>query len=192
MSEPLAQGTPGRSPAGIRSSLGLPGERPALLTLVAAVARNGAIGRDNQLLWRLPEDMARFKAITAGKAVLMGRKTWDSLPARFRPLPGRRNLVLSRQAGLQLDGAECFADLDAALAACGDVPELCVIGGAEIYALALPLANKLALTEIDADYAADSFFPAWPRQDFQAQGRETLHSTANGWDYHFVDYVRCG
>jgi dihydrofolate reductase len=161
------------------------------LTLVAAVARNGAIGRDNQLLWRLPEDMARFKALTLGKPVLMGRKTWDSLPPRFRPLPGRRNLVLSRQAGLQLDGAECFPTLDAALAACADAPELCVIGGAEIYALALPRADTLALTEVDADYEADSFFPAWPREHgFSERSRETHHSPANGWDYHFVSYER--
>ena len=111
--------------------------------LIAAVARNGGIGRDNELLWRLPEDMARFKALTMGRPVIMGRKTWDSLPPKFRPLPGRRNLVLSRDSSLQLEGAEVFGTLTDALAACADSTELFVIGGAQIYAEALPLADRL-------------------------------------------------
>ncbi|RYE78474.1 MAG: dihydrofolate reductase, partial [Oxalobacteraceae bacterium] len=112
------------------------------ITLVAAIARDGAIGRDNALLWRLPEDMARFKAVTMGKPVVMGRKTWESIPAKFRPLPGRRNLVVSRSVS-ELPGAEVFASLQAASAACSE-PEVCVIGGGEIYALALPHATRLA------------------------------------------------
>jgi dihydrofolate reductase len=160
----------------------------SLITLVAAVARDGAIGRDNALLWHLPEDMARFKALTLGKPVVMGRKTWDSLPARFRPLPGRRNLVVSRSASA-LPGAEVFASLGAALAACAE-PEVCVIGGSEIYALALPLANKLALTEVDAAYpGADRHFPAWPREQFSEAARES-RTSANGLGFDFVDYER--
>ena len=120
------------------------------LSLIAGVARNGAIGRNNGLLWRLPEDMARFKALTLGHPVIMGRKTWDSLPAKFRPLPGRRNLVLSRDSGLQLEGAEVFGSLSDALAACVDAPQVFVIGGAQIYAEALTMADRLELTEIDA------------------------------------------
>ena len=158
------------------------------IILVAAVARDGAIGRDNALLWRIPEDMARFKAVTLGKPVVMGRKTWDSLPAKFRPLPGRRNLVVSRSTS-ELPGAEVFASLDAALAACAE-PEVCVIGGAEIYALALPRADRLALTEVDAAFPdADRHFPPWPRGQFTETAREA-HTSATGLRFDFVDYIR--
>ena len=158
------------------------------ITLVAAVARDGAIGRDNALLWHLPEDLARFKAITLGKPVVMGRKTWDSLPAKFRPLPGRRNIVVSRNA-TSLPGAEVFASLDAALAACPE-PEVCVIGGGEIYALALQHADRLALTEVDIVCPdADRHFPAWPRDQFTEAGRER-HAGASGLHFDFVDYLR--
>ena len=158
------------------------------ITLVAAVASDGAIGRDNALLWRIPEDMARFKALTTGKPVVMGRRTWDSLPAKFRPLPGRRNLVVSRSLH-ELPGAEVFASLEAALAACPE-PEVCIIGGSEIYALALPRADKLALTEVDAAVPdADRHFPAWPRQQFTEAARET-HTSATGLRFDFVDYTR--
>jgi dihydrofolate reductase len=161
----------------------------SLVTLVAAVAKDGAIGRDNALLWRLPEDMARFKALTMGKPVIMGRRTWDSIPAKFRPLPGRRNLVVSRSLG-ELPGAEVFTSLDAALAACAAEPEICVIGGGEIYALALPRADKLALTEVDVVYPeADRHFPAWPRDQFIEAAREP-HTGANGMHFDFVDYLR--
>ncbi|MEO6280070.1 dihydrofolate reductase [Roseateles sp.] len=160
----------------------------SLITLVAAIAKDGAIGRDNALLWHIPEDMARFKALTLGKPVVMGRKTWDSIPAKFRPLPGRRNLVVSRSA-TELPGAEVFASLDAALAACAE-PEVCVIGGGEIYALALPRAAKLALTEVDASFPdADRHFPAWPREQFTEAGREP-RTSVGGARFDFVDYVR--
>jgi len=159
------------------------------ITLVAAVARDGAIGRDNALLWHLPEDLARFKALTLGKPVVMGRKTWDSLPPRFRPLPGRRNLVVSRSAR-ELTGADVFPSLQAALAACAGEAEVCVIGGSEIYALALPHADRLALTEVDAAFPdADRHFPAWPRERFAESGREA-HTSAAGLHYEFVDYLR--
>ena len=160
----------------------------SLITLVAAVAKDGAIGRDNALLWHIPEDMARFKALTLGKPVVMGRKTWNSLPAKFRPLPGRRNLVVSRSAA-ELPGAEVFASLDAALAACPE-PEVCVIGGGEIYALALPLASRLALTEVDAAFPdADRHFPAWPQHQFTEATREPRIGST-GLRFDFVDYVR--
>jgi len=160
------------------------------VTLIAAVARDGGIGRDNELLARLPADMARFKALTLGHAVLMGRKTWDSLPPKFRPLPGRRNIVLSRQPGLALDGAEVFADLDAALTACGDLEEVFVIGGAQVYAAALPRADRLELTELDAEFpGADAFFPPWPRERFRETARTTERSAA-GWVFHFTSYEK--
>jgi dihydrofolate reductase len=161
----------------------------SVVTLVAAVARDGAIGRYNALLWHLPEDMARFKALTAGKPVVMGRRTWDSLPARFRPLPGRRNLVVSRSVS-ELHGADVFPSLDAALTACAQAPEICVIGGSDIYALALPQADRLALTEVDVVFPdADRHFPAWPRHQF-IEARREAHTSANGLRFDFVDYLR--
>jgi dihydrofolate reductase len=159
------------------------------VTLIAGVARNGAIGRDNQLLWRLPEDMAHFKALTLGHPVIMGRKTWESLPARFRPLPGRRNLVLSRDASLKLDGAEVCASLAAAFTACREAAQVFVIGGAQIYAEALDASQRLELTEIDADFEGDAFFPAWDRSAFRETARQT-HRSAEGWAYHFTTYDR--
>lgn len=164
-----------------------------MLTLVAGVARHRAIGRNNELLVRLPQDMAHFKALTLGHTVIMGRKTWDSIPARFRPLPQRRNLVLSRQPGLKLDGAEVFNSLDAALAACAGEAEVFVIGGADIYAQALPLCDRLELTEIDAEFEADSFFPDWPVQQFTEVAREShRHEPEHGaaLSFHFVRYQR--
>ncbi len=158
------------------------------VSLIAGVARDGAIGRANQLLWRLPADLARFKALTLGHAVIMGRKTWDSLPAKFRPLPGRRNLVLTRNPDAQLTDAEQFSSLDAALAACAGQERVFVIGGAEIYALALPLAERLELTEVEQDYPdADCFFPAWDKTRFKEVAREPGLSP-EGLRYSFVSY----
>lgn len=161
------------------------------LSLIAGVARNGGIGRANDLLWRLPEDMARFKALTLGHPVIMGRKTWESLPAKFRPLPGRRNIVLSRDSGLQFAGAEVFGTLDQALAACVDAAQVFVIGGAQIYAEAMPFADRLELTEIDADFEADVFFPPWDRAAFTETCREP-RTAPQGWRYDFVSYDRTG
>jgi len=162
-----------------------------LLTLIAALDRRRGIGRGNELLARVPADMARFKQLTLGHSVIMGRKTWDSIPPRFRPLVQRRNLVLSRQPDLQLDGAEAFSSLDQALRACAGESEVFVIGGAEIYALALPLADRLELTEFDCEFAdADAFFPAWPGEAFTALSRERHWEAAQGWHYEFVRYQR--
>ena len=144
------------------------------LVMIAAQGRKRELGAGNQLLWHIPEDLAHFKALTLGKPVLMGRKTWESLPPRFRPLPGRRNLVLTR--GPAIEGAEIARSLDEALALCAGEPELWVMGGAEIYALALPRASRVELTEVDAEFPqADCFFPPlgpeWqaPRADWQGQ-----------------------
>jgi dihydrofolate reductase len=163
------------------------------LVLIAAVARNGAIGRDNALLWHEPLDQRHFRAATLGAPVLMGRRTWDSLPPRFRPLPGRRNLVLTRAAGWRADGAERVASLDDALdrARTDGAPRLAVIGGAEVYALALPRAARLLLTEIDADLAGDTYFPAWPRAAFRETARAPQVG-ADGTPFAFVTYDRIG
>jgi dihydrofolate reductase len=170
--------------------------RPTL-ALIAAVARNGAIGRDGGLLWQEPADQRHFRATTLGCPVIMGRKTWDSLPARFRPLPGRRNLVVSRNPALQCPGAEVVASLPAALAlladagsgadtdAGADAPKVFVIGGGELYAQALPLADELVLTEIDADLPGDTFFPTWDRSAF-VEVSSVPGETADGTRYRFL------
>ena len=163
--------------------------RPALqptptptLSLIAAVARNGAIGRAGGLLWHEPEDQKHFRRVTMGCPVIMGRKTWDSLPARFRPLPGRRNVVITRNAAWHAPGAEAVPSLDAALALLAEAPKAFVIGGAELYALALPRVRELVLTEIDADLEGDTFFPRWDRSRFV----ETARDARPG--YSFVTY----
>ena len=160
--------------------------RPTL-SLIAAVARNGAIGKGNALLWHEPEDQKHFRRVTLGCPVIMGRKTWDSLPARFRPLPGRRNLVITRDASWHAQGAEALPSLDAALTLLAGTPKAFVIGGAEIYTLALPHADELVLTEIDADLAGDTFFPRWDRRRFTVAAREP-HVGADGVGYSFVTY----
>lgn len=175
---PADQGAGGRVSGGMK------------LVLVAAVARNGAIGKDNALLWRLPEDLKHFKSVTLGHPIVMGRRTFDSIG---RPLPGRRNLVVTRNPAWRHEGVESFASLDAALAAAEQAhpadDTICIIGGGELYAQALPRADELLLTEIDADFEADTFFPAWDRGAFDEVERET-HASEAGWAYHFVTYRR--
>jgi dihydrofolate reductase len=159
------------------------------LSLVASVARNGAIGRGNELVWDEPLDKQHFKRTTMGCPVVMGRRTWDSLPARFRPLPGRRNIVVTRQGDWQADGAEAASSLDAALALTAGAPKVCLIGGAQLFEQALPLADELVLTEIDADFAGDAFFPHWDRNAFEEVQRES-HTSASGTAFAFVTYRR--
>ena len=146
--------------------------RPQVLSLIAAVAANGAIGRDNDLLWHDSRDQKHFRATTLGCPVIMGRRTWDSLPERFRPLPGRRNIVITRNTTWQAPGAEVAHSLDEALALVAEAPKAFVMGGGELYTLALPLADELELTEVDATFEADTFFPAWPRTEFETVRRE--------------------
>lgn len=136
------------------------------VTLVVGIAENGVIGRDGGLPWRLSTDMRRFKATTMGKPVLMGRKTWESLPRR--PLPGRRNIVISRDRGYEAAGAEVAPSLEAALALARGAEEVCVIGGGEIYAQALPFADRLDVTHILADIDGDTRFPPIDPQTWYA------------------------
>lgn len=161
----------------------------ARVTLIAAVARNAAIGRDNRLLWQLPEDMQRFKALTVGHAVVMGRRTWESLPAKFRPLPGRRNIVVSRSVGYQLSDATVARSLTEAIAAAGE-ESVFIIGGAEVYREALRLADRLELTEVDDAPVADVFFPAVDPQQWQETARASRPATATTPAYAFVTYER--
>ena len=162
-----------------------PPSRPTI-TLIAAVARNGAIGRDNALLVHLPGDLPRFKQLTLGRPVVMGRKTWDSIG---RPLPGRRNIVITRNPEWAAAGAERADSFDAAMALAGDAERVCVIGGAEIYALALHHAHELQLTEIDADFEGDAFFPDWPREAYDGESSQA-QTTPQGLVYRYVNYRR--
>ena len=159
------------------------------LSLVAAIARGGVIGRDGALPWRLPEDMAHFREITLGHPVVMGRRTWDSLPARFRPLPGRRNVVVTRNETWTAEGAERAGSLREALELLGNAPDVFVIGGGELFARALPAVDELLLTEIDLDVAGDTFFPPWERDAFEEVSRET-HVSADGTPFALVTYTR--
>jgi dihydrofolate reductase len=167
-----------------------PLDRPAL-SLIAAVPRNGAIGKGNALLWHEPEDLKHFRRVTMGAPVIMGRKTWDSLPGRFRPLPGRRNVVITRNPQWQAEGADAVASIETALRLLDGMPRAFVIGGAEIYALALPYADELELTEIDAELPGDVFFPAWDRTRFEITSQEP-RVDASGRGFAFTTYKRKG
>ncbi|MBL0943524.1 MAG: dihydrofolate reductase [Hydrogenophaga sp.] len=158
------------------------------LNLIYARAANGVIGKDNALPWHLPEDLAHFKRHTLGAPVLMGRKTWDSLPPRFRPLPGRQNTVLTRDAQWRAEGAQRAGSLPEALALCGDAPEIWVIGGAELYREALPHAQRAVVTEIAQAFEGDAFMPALG-PEWTETAREA-HTAANGLPFAFVTYVR--
>jgi dihydrofolate reductase len=156
------------------------------LGLIWAQARDGVIGKGGVLPWHLPEDLAHFKRVTMGCPVIMGRKTWDSLPPKFRPLPGRTNVVITRDADWSAAGAERAASLPQALALCADHPQAWVIGGAQIYAQALSLADSVEITEIDADFEGDAFAPElgtpW------TQIAHEPHISAGGLHYSFVTY----
>jgi len=163
--------------------------RPTI-ALIAAIDRQRAIGRGGGLMWQEREDQRRFRAATLGCPVIMGRKTWDSLPPRFRPLPGRRNIVVTRNASWHAVGAESEPSLDAALALATATAKVFVIGGGELYAQALPLADELMLTEIDTAFeGADVFFPAFDRSAFVEVAREERRS-ADGTGYAFATYRR--
>lgn len=164
------------------------------LALMVARAANGCIGRDNKLPWYLPNDLKYFKQVTLGKPIIMGRKTWESLKG---PLPGRTNIVITRQRGYQAEGARVVPSLDEALTLAGHVgvidgtSEAVVIGGAEIYALALPQIDRMYVTEVHADVVGDAFFPDVDMSQWQEAGREDFPAQPpNEYDYSFVVYQR--
>lgn len=154
--------------------------------LIAAVARNGIIGAGNALPWRLPEDMRRFRTLTTGHAVIMGRRTWDSLP---RALPGRQNIVLSSRAGYAPEGADVVPTWAAALACVRMPAPVYCIGGGAIYALALPAADAMELTEIDAEIPGDTYFPAFSTTEWRVTER-SARMEADGLGYTFVTWRR--
>lgn len=154
-----------------------------IIRLVVAYAANRCIGKNNALPWHLPSDLAHFKKHTLGHPIIMGRKTWESIG---RPLPGRANYVISRNPDYPAAGATTCTSLEQALQQCAQEPVVCIIGGAQIYAQALPLAHELYATEVHADVAGDSFFPPlteqWQEQERYPQPAE------NGYEYDFVFY----
>ena len=160
-----------------------------IISLVVAVAQNRAIGKDNHLLCHLPEDMRHFREVTLGRPVIMGRKTWESLPEAFCPLPGRNNIVVSRNAAYQAEGATIASSLEEAIAQAGNVEQINIIGGADIFRLALPMADVLDMTEIDASFDADTFFPEFLPEDWQETSRKTQQSES-GPTFSFVEYRR--
>jgi len=156
------------------------------IALSVAYAANRVIGCDNALPWRLPNDLAHFKRTTLGHPIIMGRKTWESLG---RALPGRINVVVSRQPTYQAVGAQLVGSLAQALQVCGHAPRVFVIGGAQLYALALPLADEIFATEIKAEVAGDAFFPILPNGVWREVSR-TAQPIENGYAYDFVVYQR--
>jgi dihydrofolate reductase len=158
----------------------------APLTIVVAIDAKRGIGINNNLPWRLPEDLAHFKRTTMGHPVIMGRKTFDSIG---RPLPNRRNIVITRNAEWNHDGVEAVNSLDAAIALVGDTPA-CIIGGGQIFAEALPRTERMVVTEIDKTFDCDAFFPEIDPKQWKEVARERHHSESNGFDYAFVTYQR--
>ena len=160
-----------------------------MINIIAAIAENNAIGLKGKLLYWLPADLKRFKALTTGHTIIMGRKTFDSLPKGA--LPNRRNVVLTRSKK-DFPGAESFSSLQEALASCGAEEEVFIIGGASVYAEALPLANRLCLTEVhDTPQEADAFFPAFNRDEWEVAFLEKHEKDEkHTQDFDFIDYVK--
>ncbi|MCV7152170.1 dihydrofolate reductase [Mycobacterium pyrenivorans] len=156
------------------------------LNLIWAQSTSGVIGRGNGIPWKLPEDMARFKALTMGHTVIMGRLTWESLPEKFRPLPGRRNIVVTRQAGYLAEGAEVVTSLEDA-----PLDDAWVIGGSQIYGLALPLATRCEVTEVDIDLRREDDDALAPLIDESWTGTdEQWQDSSSGLRYRFYTYLR--
>lgn len=158
------------------------------VTLIAARARNGVIGRDNAMPWRIPGELAHFKRVTMGHPIIMGRKTWQSIG---HPLPGRRSIVVTRDGSFIANGAEVVYSVEQALAHCAGAPEAFVIGGAQIYEAAMAYADRLLITEIDRDFEGDAFMPAPDPATWRETARDT--HTADGdppFQYAYASYER--
>ena len=158
------------------------------LSLIAVVSRNNVIGKDNKMPWHLPADLQFFKTTTLGKPIIMGRKTWESLG---RILPGRRHIVVTRNKDYTAEGVEIIHSTDAALKQASNVDEAVIIGGAHLYEEMLPLTDRLYLTEIDAEFEGDTFFPEWNKEEWEVVSSETHPADEkNSFPYRFVVYDR--
>jgi dihydrofolate reductase len=163
---------------------------PSSLSIIAAIGRNRAIGRDNQLLWSIPDDLKRFKALTSGHPVIMGRKTWESLPEKFRPLPGRTNVVITRDRSYDAPGAILAQSFPEALSLARDgedASEIFAIGGQQVYECALPFASRLYLTVVDDEKEGDAFFPTY--EQFTKEIHREVHDL-DGLEYVWLDLER--
>ncbi len=156
------------------------------LTIVVAIDAQRGIGIDNKLPWHLPEDLAHFKRLTSGHPIIMGRKTFDSIG---RPLPNRRNIVITRNGAWQHDGVEAVSSLEAALELVGDAPAF-IIGGAQIFVDAMRLADRMVVTEIAHTFPCDTFFPELEPGKWTETARDPRHSDSNGYDFAYVTYER--
>lgn len=158
-----------------------------IVSIIVAIARNRVIGRAGTLPWHLPDELRYFRRITLGKPVVMGRKTYESIG---KPLPGRTTVIVTRDANYQVKGCLTAASIDAAIAACGEDAEVFFVGGADLYAQVLARADRLYLTEIQADYQGDAHFPEFDRDSWTETARQ-VHISQDGLGYHFVTYQRC-
>ncbi len=159
------------------------------ISIIAATAENNVIGKDNKLIWHISEDLKRFKKLTVGHSIIMGRKTYESLP--FRPLPKRKNIVISSQKGLAFEGAQVINSIDEALNYCRNEEEIFICGGAEIYRSFLPIANRLFLTKIHRTFSGDTFFPEIDYSNWKVESEsEMLFDEKSKLHYTFVDYFR--
>jgi dihydrofolate reductase len=159
-----------------------------MISIIVAVSENGIIGAAGALPWRLSDDLRHFKAVSMGKPIVMGRKTWESIG---RPLPGRQNIVITRQAGFEAPGCDVVASMDAAVSAAGDAEEIMIIGGSQVYALFLPAAERVYLTRVHAKVEGDAFFPALDEGTWQLVSDERhAADERNEFDYSFRLYER--
>lgn len=162
--------------------------QPPRINVISAMARNRVIGVNNSLPWHLPDDLRHFKALTLGHTIIMGRKTYESIG---RPLPGRTTVIVSRDRHYKVAGCLTVASIEAALAVCADDDEVFFVGGAQMYAQVLPIAQRLYLTEIQADYDGDAWFPEFDVALWHETVRQ-VHVTPEGLGYHFVTYEKIG
>ncbi|MEL7293853.1 MAG: type 3 dihydrofolate reductase [Pseudomonadota bacterium] len=160
-----------------------------IISMIAAMAQDRVIGKDNQMPWHLPADFAWFKRCTLGKPVVMGRKTYQSIG---RPLPGRHNIVISRERELEIEGVTTVTSIDEALQAAGEVEEVMIIGGGTIYQACLAQANKLYITYIDANVDGDTQFPAWSEEFFETYSENYTADENNAYDMRFVVLEKAG
>ena len=159
------------------------------ISIIAAIAENNVIGKDNDLIWYISEDLKRFKALTSGHPIIMGRKTYESLP--FKPLPKRKNIVISNNSNLNFDGAIVVNTPEEALQNCNDEDEVFICGGASIYEYFLPKANKMYLTEVHFEFEGDTFFPDYKTEEWRIEKKsDEQKDVKSDLTYKFVDYVR--
>ncbi|MCX2480144.1 dihydrofolate reductase [Pedobacter sp. MC2016-15] len=159
-----------------------------IISIMVAIAEDGAIGKNNQLLWHLPADLKHFKQTTSGHTVIMGRKTYDSVG---KPLPNRRNIVISRNASLEIPGVELVTDLESAIALCDENEEVFIVGGAQIYRMAMGITDKIYLTVVKGTFDADTYFPPIDPKFWEETDKISFEADEkNAWPYTFSTLLR--